>query len=132
MPSIKRVSTLEGASDRTRVSRSLSSELLGGLCIDPSMWGRQRGAGVKGNFSISTISIFHCKARNKMLPNKSRSIFTSFTLFLLVNLKLAPSLAKLCIFCFFILSSKLLGLLLHSSVNSSRAQFPISVAWRRS
>ena len=55
--------------------------------------------------SILPISIFRCKARDKMLPNKSCSIFTSIILFLLFKLKLVPSLAKLCIFCFFILSS---------------------------
>ena len=48
---------------------------------------------------------FPFKARDKMLPNKSCSIFTSIILFLLFKLKLVPSLAKLCIFCFFILSS---------------------------
>ena len=66
-----------------------------------------------------------------MLPNKSRSIFTSIILFLLVDLKLASSFAKLYIFCFFDLSSNLLGLLLHSSINSSRALFPISLTWRK-
>ena len=37
MPSITRVPTSEGALDITHVSSSLSSELLGVFCIDPSM-----------------------------------------------------------------------------------------------
>ena len=55
--------------------------------------------------SVLPVSIFRFKARDKMLPSKSCSIFTSIILFLLFKLKLVPSLEKLCIFCFFILSS---------------------------
>ena len=87
VPSITRVSILKRSSDITRVSSSFSSERLGFFYIDLSMSARQRGTCAKGrfffHFSISPISIFR---------NKSRSIFTSTILFLLVNLKLALSL----------------------------------------
>ena len=41
------------------------------------------------------MSIFCCKTRIKILPNKLHSIFISMILFSLVNLNLALSLAKL-------------------------------------
>ena len=88
MPSITRLSILEGASDITHVSCFLISKVLGVFSIDPSMWARQRGTGVKVTCSVSPILIFCCKASRRILSNKSCSIFTSIILFLLVNLKL--------------------------------------------
>ena len=113
MPSITKVPIFGRDSDITRVACSWSSELLGVFCIDPSMWTRQRRTGVKGNFSVSSISIFCCKARNRI----NQSPFS----ILLVNLKLAPSWQN-CIFWFFTLSWNLLELLLHSSIKNSRGQ----------
>ena len=110
-PSIKRVSILEGASDITRVSNFFKQSSFRSLLhwsINVSQ--------TKRNWrqSVSPISIFRCKPRNKMLLHKSQSISTSIIIFLLVNLKVIPSLAKQCIFCIFILSSTFLGLFLHS------------------
>ena len=59
------------------------------------MWARQRWTVIKENFSILSMSIFCCKTRIKILPNKLHSIFISMILFSLVNLNLALSLAKL-------------------------------------
>ena len=129
VPSVTWVSILEMSSDITHVSSSLSNELLVVFCIHRSMWVWQRETGVKWNFSISPISVFRFKVTNKMFRIKSRSIFTSRISSLLVNLKLAPSATKLCIYCFFILSSNLFGLLSCFLINSSRALFPISVTW---
>ena len=91
IPSVTGVLRMEGASDITCISSSLkkklykflrtsflqdtsgrlllslSSALLGVICIHPSMWAKQRGTVIKENFSISPMSIFYCKARNKIL-----------------------------------------------------------------
>ena len=56
---------------------------------------------VKGN--SKGIPEFH-PYQFSVVTKKSRSIFTLITLFLLDNLKLAPSVAKPCSFCFFMVS----------------------------
>ena len=59
MPSITKVPILERASDITRVSCSLSSELSEVVCIDPSIWARQEELVSKGTsaFHLYQFSI---------------------------------------------------------------------------
>ena len=88
---LQRVAILEGTSDITP-SHSLNSELLRQVfCMDPWMWGIQRRISVKRTFSISPSAMFCEKSKNWIFSNKSCFIFTSMILYLLVNLKLAPS-----------------------------------------
>ena len=98
MLSITKVPILEWASDVALVSCFGAMNFQEPLALIHQC-GQTRGNGLKGNLSVSSISIFCCKARNRIFPNKSRSILTSIILFLFNNLKLTPSLAKLCIFC---------------------------------
>lgn len=112
MSSNTRLSILEGASDITRVFCSSSSERWDFFALLHQCEPDKKEVVSKGTSTFHPYQFFRCKATNKMFQNKSRSIFTSIILFLFVTLKLTPFLAKLCIFCFFILSSKPLGLLL--------------------
>ena len=83
---------------------------------------------------ISTLhsSIFCCKARHNILPNRSRSILTSLSLPLDFTLRLASSVTNVSILVLLIASfSNRLEFSEHSLINWSWISFPILATFKK-
>ena len=108
VPSITRVSILKGASDITRVSSFLSSKLLVVFALTHLSEPKREELISKETSTFHPYQFSVVKQWIKCFEKMALS-FTSIILFLLDNLKLPPFVSKLCIFCFFILSSNFFG-----------------------